>query len=115
MRGVVAVALERGHEAGEAAALDRAQVEPGLAALGDRARDHVAGRELVGKAAAVVVDEQGALAAQRLGEQEAVVDERGRMELHELEVGQRRPGAVGEREPLAERARRVGRALPERP
>ena len=61
-----------------------------------------------------VVHEQRALAAQRLGEQEAVVDERGRVELHELEVGERGAGAVGEREPLAERAGRVRRPLPER-
>ena len=85
-----------------------------MAARGDRARDDVARRELVGEAVAVVVDEQRALAAQRLREQEAVVEQRGRVELDELEVGERGPGAIGEHEPLAERAGRVRRPLPER-
>ena len=73
-RGVVAGALERRHQAREALAVDRAQVEPGLAALGDRARDDVARRELVGEPRAAAVEQQRALAAQRLGEQEAVVE-----------------------------------------
>ena len=85
-----------------------------MAARGDRPRDDVARRELVGEPLAVVVDEQRALAAQRLREQEAVVDQGGRVELHELEVGERCAGAVGEGEPLAERAGRVRRPLPER-
>ena len=113
-RRVVAGALERRHQAREALALDRAQVEAGMPALGDRARDDVARRELVGEAVAAVVEQQRALAAQRLGEQEAVVDERRRMELDELEVGERGARAVGEHEPLADRAERVRRALPER-
>ena len=65
------------------------------------------------KRSPAAVEQHGALAAQRLGEQEAVVDERGRVELHELEVGQCGAGAVGEREPFAERALRVRRSLPE--
>ena len=61
-----------------------------------------------------VVHEQRALAAERLGEQETVVDERRRVELHELEVGERGAGAVGEGDPFAERTGRVRRPLPER-
>ena len=100
-RGVVAGARERRHQTGEAVALDRAQVETGLAAFGDGARDDVAGRELVGEPPAAAVEQERALAAQRLREQEAVVEERGRVELDELEVGERRPGPVGVHESLA--------------
>src|SRR5262249_60776061 len=91
-----------------------ARVEPGVPGLGARARNHVARRELVRETAAVVVDEQGTLAAQRLGKQEPVVEERGRVELDELEVRERGAGAIGEDEPLTERSARVRRALPER-
>ena len=101
---VVAGALERRDQARVAAAVDRAQVEPGLAAGGDRPRDDVARRELVGEAVAALVEQQGAVAAQRLGEQEAVVEERRGVELDELEVGERRAGPVGEDEAVADRA-----------
>ena len=60
----------------------------------DRPRDLVPGRELVHEALAAGVDDQRALAAHGLGHQEAVElslrAQRGRVELHELEVGQRR-------------------------
>ena len=61
-----------------------------------------------------LVEEDRALAAQRLGEEERGVDERRRMELHELEVAERGSGAVGGGDPVADRAGRVGRPLPER-
>ena len=69
-RGVVAVALERRHQAREAVALDRAEIEPDPSTLGDRPRDHVALGELVDEALAVIVAQDGTLAAQRLREQE---------------------------------------------
>ena len=84
----------------------------------DRARDLVARRELVDEALAVGVEQRRALAADRLGDQEALAardaGDRGRVELHELEVGERGAGGVGEQQPDAERAGRVGRARPER-
>ena len=40
--------------------------------------------------------------------------DRGRVELHELEVGERGAGAAREQQADAQRARRVGRALPQR-
>ena len=64
------------------------------------------------------VEQPRALAADRLGDQEALApavgDQRGGVELGELEVGQR--GARGERqaEPGAHRSRRVGGARPQR-
>ena len=88
-------------------------------ALVDRARDLVAGRQLVHEPLAVGVHQQRALAAHRLRDQEAVelarrARERGGMELHELEVGERGAGLVGEQQAGADRAARVGRALPQR-
>ena len=84
----------------------------------DRERDLVARRELVDEALAVGVEQRRALAADRLGDQEAVARavaaQRGGVELHELEVGQRGAGGVGEQQPGADRAARVGGALPER-
>ena len=84
----------------------------------DRARDLVARRELLDEALAVGVEQRGALAADRLGDEEALAaldaGHRGRVELHELEVGERGAGAAGEQQADAERARRVGRALPQR-
>ena len=63
-------------------------------------------------ALAVGVDQPGALAAQRLGQQEARRarhGERGRVELHELEVGDARAGRPGHRDPVAGRHLGVGR------
>ena len=58
----------------------------------DRQRHLVAGRELVDEALALRVVEERALAAHGLGHEKAVARaleaERGRMELHELEVGE---------------------------
>ena len=58
--------------------------------------------------------QEGASPAQRLGEKERRVDERRGMELHELEVRERRSCAIGGRHPFPECARRVRRPLPER-
>ena len=52
-------------------------------------------------------------AAQRLREEEAVVEQRGGVELHELEVGERCARAVREEQPFADRAARVCRSLPQ--
>ena len=81
---------------------------------GDRAGDDVAWRQLVGEAGAVNVEQQRAVAAQRFAEQEAVVDERCWMELHQLEVGQPRPRFVGEPQTVANRASWIRRPLPKR-
>src|SRR5439155_11866093 len=73
-----------------------------------------AGGELVGEAAPVAVEEQRAGAAQRLTQQEARVGERSRVELHELEIRDRSTCAVRHRDPVADRAPRIRRPLPER-
>jgi hypothetical protein len=82
----------------EHAAVDAAAFED-LGPLG--ARDDVARGQfalvrgvLEHEAFAVFIEEVGALAARRLGEQHAVLFERGRMELDELHVHQRDAGAV---------------------
>ena len=79
-----------------------ARVEPHVVATApvhdplDLARDHIAGCELCERVHAeheallVAVEQVGALASQRLGDQESratIVVERGGMELHELHVG----------------------------
>ena len=114
LRRVVALLLEPAHEPGEAVAVDLAQVEQRRAARVDLARHDVARRELVGEAMPVLVEQERALSAQRLGEEERGVDERGRVELRELEVGDGGAGSVSRRYPVAHRARRVRRARPER-
>ncbi len=110
---VVARTRERRHQRRIPVALDAAEIERRAVARGDRARDHVPRRELVGEALAVLVQEGGACAAQRFGEEEAVVEQRGGMELDELEVGERRARAVREQQPFAGRAARVRRPLPQ--
>ena len=70
------------------------------------------------KRSPLCVVERGALAADGLGDQEALAaldaDDRGGMELRELEVGELGAGGAGEQQAGAERARRVGRARPQR-
>jgi hypothetical protein len=61
------------------------------------------------EALAVFVEQVRALAARRFGEQHAVLFERGRMELDELHVHQRDPGAVGDRHAVGGRGVAVGR------
>ena len=78
----------------------------------------VARVELVHEALAVRAVERRALAADGLGDQEALLaleaDDRRRVELRELEVGEHRAGLAGEQQAGAERAGRVGRARPQR-
>ena len=101
------------------------EVEPdvigavGVHPVEDRRRDLVARRELVGEPVAGGVEQRRALAADRLGDQRAVVRlarelERGRVELAELEVGELGAGGVGEHRAGADRAARVRRPRPER-
>jgi hypothetical protein len=65
------------------------------------------------------VDEDGALAAERLGDEEVgrvLLGEHRRVELHVLEVDQARADAVGHRDPVAHAprlVRRVQEDLPE--
>ena len=106
----------------EPAALHHRHVEPDAVARVELAldgeRDLVARRQLVDEPLAGAVVEQRALAADRLGDQEAVVlaagRERGGVELDQLHVGERRAGGVRERHPGADRAARVRGALPQR-
>ena len=85
----------------------------------DVARGQVALRvDALHDATAVPGDQGRALAAQRLGQQEAVARragrERGRVELHELHVGHPGAGAVGQGDAVSGGAGRVGGAGPER-
>ena len=114
LRGVVPLLDEASHQRREATAVDRTKVEQHRPTSRDLPRDDVARRKLVGEAIALIVEEHGALAAQRLGEEERRVDERRRVELDELEVGERGAGAVRGRDPLADGAGGIRRPLPER-
>ena len=115
---------QRGDDVGEMAGVDRAHVEPDrllaslLQAGVDRARHFIARGELVDEALAGGVVQGRALAPDRLGDQESLspghADHGGWMELQQLEICQRRPGGVGEHQPDALRAGRVGRACPQR-
>ena len=74
------------------------------------------GRELVAEAAAGLVDEDCALTPQRLGQQRHLVavapapaarrGQRGRVELHELQVGERGAGPRRHGDTVADRLRR---------
>ena len=114
LRRVVPLLDEAPHERREAPAVDRAQIEQHGSPCGDLAGDDVARGELVGEAVALVVEKKGALAAQRLGEEQRRIDERRRMELDELEIGQCRARAVRGRHALAHCARRIRGSLPQR-
>ena len=108
-----------GNSAGSTARMSRSTLGRPLSShlRPDRARHLVARRELLDEALAVGVQQGGALAADRLGDQEALAaldaGHGGRVELHELEVGERRAGAAREQQADAQRAGRVGRALPQ--
>ena len=69
----------------------------------DRVCDRVSRRELVDEAVAVAVQQGRALTADRLGDEEAVVAVRGvhggRVELHQLEVGEACAGEMGDQHP----------------
>ncbi len=79
----------------------------------DGPRDDVPGRQLVREPGAAAVEQKGSLAAERLAEEEPAPREHGRMELDELEVGERRARAPGEQRAVADRAGRVRRPLPQ--
>ena len=99
---------------------DRARVKkhaaPRASPSPNRARDHVSRRHLAARrvgheALAGVVDEDGAFAAHRLGDERGRPRrrlQRGRMELHEFEVDERGAGARSERQTLSEASERVG-------
>ena len=62
----------------------------------------------------MLVDENRAFAAYRFAHQRHRTPravERGRVELHEFEIGERRAGTRGKRQTLAERAERVRRMV----
>ena len=92
---------------------------PGLGHLAlDRSRDLVARGELVDEPVALPVEQRRALAADGLGDEEAVGavgrDDRGRVKLHQLEVGERRSGIVRDQQSAAGRPRRIRGPRPER-
>ena len=64
------------------------------------------------------IQQTSALAAKRFRQEESVVlalaDERRRMELEELEVGEEGSSLVSKRKPCSDRSARVGRPLPKR-
>ena len=76
------------------------------------------GRSSSTKRSPLAVVQRGALAADRLGDEEALAaldaGHRRGVELDELEVGEHRAGGAGEQEPGAVGARRVGGARPQR-
>ena len=121
--GVDAHLAQRGGDVGKAAQVHPAHVQAHrlLAALLqlplDREGHVVAGRELVHEPLAPRVQERGALAPHRLGDQKAVagtvVAQRGGVELHELEVGQLGAGREGQRQARPHRTARIGGALPQ--
>ena len=123
-RRVQAGLAQRADDVRERVRVDVAHVEPDVPGvlLGhlaeDGQRDLVARLELLDEALVVGVEQRRALAADRLGDQEALAarhaGHRGRVELDELQVGQRGARRVGEHHPDAERARRVGRPGPQR-
>ncbi len=74
-------------------------------------RDDVAGQELVHEPLAVGVADQGAVSAERLGQQRPGhrgVVQRRRVELHELDVGHRHAGPQGHGDAVARGLGRVG-------
>ena len=116
--------LQRRDDVREASRVDHRHVQPDRGRAGaleqvvDRAGDGVARVELVDEALAVRAVERRALAADGLGDQEALAaleaDDRRRVELGELEVGEHRAGVAREQQAGAEGAGRVGRARPQR-
>ena len=78
----------------------------------------VARRELVDEPLAAGVEQPGAFAAYRLGDEEPVravgADDGGGVELHELEVGERRARRERQQQSAADRDDRVGGARPQR-
>ena len=129
-RGSMPASMQKPKTVGNASGKRRAdrgtRVEPdgapALLLLEDRARDDVARRQLgVGmkpehEAFAQIVDERRAFAAHRLGDQRhriASDRKRGRMELHELHIGEHRAGARRHRDAVAGRLHGIGRVAVE--
>ena len=90
--------------------------------VGDCTGDDIAGGELAvgmsvqGEAASGVVDEHGALATDGFRHQERLGrSEHGGVELHELQIGDGRPGAQGHGDAIAGRDTRIGRVREEVP
>jgi hypothetical protein len=110
---VVSLLQQAAHQRREAAAVDRPEVEQNGSARCDLPRDDVARSELVGEPVALLVQQQRALASERFGQQQRRVDEGRRMELHELEIRERRTGSIRRRHPLTDRPRWIRRSLPE--
>jgi hypothetical protein len=78
---------------------------------GHGAAHHVAGGQLVDELLTRPVAQQRAVAAQRLGQQRpghGGMVQRGRVELHELDIGRGHPGPQGHGHAVAGRLRRVG-------
>ncbi len=103
---------EAGVEGGQGGGVQPEVLDPlGAHALGHRAADHVPRGELVDEALAPGVPQQGPVAAERLGEQRAGhrrMVERGRVELHELDVGDGDTCPQGHGQPVAGGSGRVG-------
>ena len=98
--------------------VDRRAGAPGF--LLDGAGDAIPRREVAGRivardeSLAGRVDQPRAFAAQRFRQQEARLPrnpQRRRVELHELQIGDRCAGAIGHRDPVARRHRRIGRVV----
>ena len=102
------------HEARELVLVDGSQVETSIGMRGDRAGHDIPRRQLVDEARAVELDERGAVAPQRLGQQQPGVGQDRRVELDELQVGQAGAGLPRDDEALADGADRVGRPTPQR-
>ena len=112
-RGVEPRILDRPDHGREAIPVDQAEVEQRRAPRSDLTRNDVPRGELVGEALPAVVEQERTRAAQGLAEEDARAAQRRRVELDELEVGDSRSCAVGHRDPVSDRARRVRRSLPE--
>ena len=103
--------VERDGAVGEAAAL----VDLGLLGARDdvaRGELHLVRRVRLHEALALGVEQVRALAAGALGDQKALARQRRRVVLDHLHVHQRRPGAVGHRDPVAGADQGVGGRLP---
>ncbi len=111
---VVPGRFEASHETSKAGPRHGPEVEERGPSGRDGPGDDVARGELVDEALAPGVDESSPCSPQRLGEEDRRLDEDGRVELDELQVGEGGPRSMGKEEPLPDRAPRVGRTCPER-
>jgi hypothetical protein len=111
---VVASLLKSCRKSWVALELNRTQVKPDPPTGRDRAGHDVARGKLISEALAQFVDQDGAVSAQRLREEEAVAHERSRMELHQLEVSELGTRRVGEEQTTTGGRHRVCRSRPQR-